>query len=778
MGKKQSQWTVVGKRKLELSNLDKVLFPEDHVLKAEVIQYYLNIAPTILTHIKGRALTLIRFPDGIHGESFYQKNRPGWAQDWIEFARLGKEEKDYILGTEPALLVWLANLAALEIHQLHSRKPDFDKPDYMVFDLDPPEGYDFTKIVPIAFDLKAHIESFGYTTFVKTTGGKGIHICSPLEPKQGFSEVFDAAQLIAQPFVEKNQSTTTLHIKKDARKGRVLVDIYRIRSGQSIVSPYSLRARVGAPVSMPLTWSELEQLKSPLAFNIHNAVDKVVQDGDAWEGMGAYAVELHTHRSTKVSVPKKLPPNKKHKTPEQLETYKKKRDFEKTPEPAGEIITGGNNNFVVHRHHASHLHYDLRLEKDGVLKSWAVPKGMPPKPGVRRMAVQTEDHPMEYLKFDGKIPKGQYGAGEMWIYALGKYQITKDKKDGFYFRLNSKELTGEYRIYRTKEKEFLLERVDEPQVDWLHRFVEPMLSETANEPPKGDDFTYELKWDGIRALISYEDGKVTLRTRNQIDITAQFPELLDGEKAFRATNGVFDAEIVSLDATGKPIFKKVINRMQARGETNILKASKTNPIYCYVFDCIYLDGRPLINESLKKRKEFLKDVIRFDTPYRLSETVDDGNSLFEAAREHGLEGIMAKKIDSKYLPGRRSDCWIKVKIRQSSEVVIIGFTKGKGDRGQTFGALHIAEKIDNTLQYRGKVGTGFDDATIKEILKELKKVKQLKSIDVVGELLDKSTSTWLEPLIVAEVSYSKVTPDKMFREPVFIRLRPDMTVPG
>ncbi|HYG01493.1 MAG TPA: non-homologous end-joining DNA ligase, partial [Chryseosolibacter sp.] len=523
MAKKNSQWAQVGKHKLELSNLEKMLFPEDEVVKAEVLQYYLNIAPTILHHIKGRAMTLIRFPDGVHGESFYQKNRPEWAPDWIEFEKLGSIEKDYIIATEPALLVWIANLAGLELHQLHSRKPHFDKPDYMVFDLDPPEGYDFKKIVPIAFDLKEHIESFGYHTFVKTTGGKGIHICCPLEPQQDFSTVFDAAQLIAQPFVER-QKDTTLHIKKEARKGRVLVDIYRIRSGQSIVSPYSLRARIGAPVSMPITWEELETLENPKVYNIRNAVDKVLADGDAWESFGAYAVELHTHRKTKVAVGKKLPANKKHKTPEQLETYKGKRDFEKTPEPAGKIVTGSNNNFVVHRHHATNLHYDLRLEKDGVLKSWAVPKGFPPRPGVKRLAVQTEDHPMEYLTFHGKIPKGEYGGGDMWIYALGKYQITKEKKDGFYFRLNSKEMSGEYRIHNTKGKEFLLERVDEPQIDFINRFVEPMLSESRDKPPTDDGFIYEVKWDGIRALVSFEDGKVKIHTRNQNDVTAQFPE--------------------------------------------------------------------------------------------------------------------------------------------------------------------------------------------------------------------------------------------------------------
>ena len=774
MAKKNTQWAQVGKRKLELSNLDKILFPEDDVLKAEIIEYYLKIAPTILNHIKGRALTMIRFPDGVHGESFYQKNRPEWAPDWIEFETLGSVEKDYIIATEPALLVWLANLAGLEIHQLHSRRPHFDKPDYMVFDLDPPEGYDFKKVIPIAFNLKEHVEGYGYTTFVKTTGGKGIHICCPLEPQQDFSTVFDAAQSIAQPFVEKYPNETTLHIKKDARKGRVLVDIYRIRSGQSIVSPYSLRARIGAPVSMPITWDELRDVKDPKMFNIRTAVEKVLADGDAWESFGAFAVELHTHRTQKNA--KKLPASKKHKTPEQLETYEKKRDFKKTPEPAAQIVTGGNNNFVVHRHHASHLHYGLRLEQEGVLKSWAVPRGLPPRPGIRRLAVQTEDHPMEYLTFNGKIPKGQYGGGDMWIYALGKYQITKEKKDGFYFRLNSREMTGEYRMHRTKEKEYLLERVDEPQVDFINQFIEPMLSETRDTPPKGDDYIYEVKWDGIRALITYEEGKMKIVTRNQNNVTKHFPELLEGEKAFRATNAVFDAEIVHLDSAGKPVFKKVINRMMTSGDSAIQKASKVTPCYCYIFDCLYLDGRSLLNEPLVKRKEWLKDSVRDDTPYRVSDYVDDGHSLLEAAREHGLEGIMAKKADSKYLPGKRTDCWYKIKIRQSSEVYVIGYTKGKGERGITFGALHIAEKIGDDFHYRGKVGTGFDDATIKEILNFLKQVKTIKRADVIGTLLDERISVWLEPRAIAEVSYSKLTPDKMFREPVFIKLRPDISV--
>jgi len=772
MAKKKSQWVTIGKRKLELSNLEKELFPENHILKAEIIEYYLKIAPTLLNHVKGRALTLIRFPDGIHGEMFYQKNRPEWAPDWLEFATLGKEKKDYIIATEPASLVWLANLASLELHQLHSRKPNFDFPDYMVFDLDPPEGYDFKKIIPIAFELKEFIESFGYHPFVKTTGGKGIHICCPLEPRFDFHTVFDAAQLIAQPFVDRHPNETTLHIKKEARKGRILIDIYRIRSGQSIVSPYSLRGRVGAPVSMPLKWEELAALTDPKEHNINTALEKVLADGDAWEGIEAFAVDLHTHR--KKTVPKELAPSRKRKTPEQLASYDKKRDFSKTTEPQAVIGDTGGNNFVIHRHHATNLHYDLRLEQDGVLKSWAVPRGFPPHPGVKRLAVQTEDHPMKYLTFNGTIPKGQYGGGDMWIYATGKYSITKEKKDGFYFRLSSKEISGEFRIYKIqKDKEYLLERVDTPQVDYLNDTLEPMLSDSVSKPPIGDKYLYEVKWDGIRALISLQDGVVRIRSRNQNDITKQFPELCIPDKSFRATCGLFDAEIVCLDETGKPQFKKVIHRLMAQGETTIAKNSKTSPAYCYIFDCLYLDGRPLINEPLMKRREWIKDAIKTDSSYRVSEVEEDGELLFEAARLHNLEGIMAKDKNGKYLPGRRSDSWMKIKIRNTAECVVIGFNEGQGNRASTFGGLHIAELKEGKLTYRGKVGSGFNDDDLKEIGGMIKKLKKIKK-PITQKVLDEKVSQWVEPKYFVEVTFASFTPDKIFREPVFVRLRPDL----
>ena len=769
---RKAQWVNIGKHKVELSNLEKELYPDDGVLKAEVIEYYLKIAPTILSHLKGRPLTLLRFPDGIYGETFYQKNRPDWAPEWIEYVQLGKEKKDYIVPTSDASLVWLANLACLELHQMHSRKPHYEHPDYFVFDLDPPEGYDFTNIVDIGFRLKEHVEGYGYHTFVKTTGGKGIHIVVPIEPKWDFHEAFQAARDIAQPFVDKN-ADTTLHIKKDARKGRVLIDIYRNRGGQSIIGAYSLRGRIGAPASFPLNWDDLEGVTDPKIFNIKSVVDRVLSEGDAWEGIGAYAAHLHTKPRPQL-VKEDLPPGEKYKTPEQLESYDKKRDFEKTREPEAEYAGGEGNGFVVHRHHASRLHYDLRLEQDGTLKSWAVPRGLPPRPGVKRLAVATEDHPMKYLTWEGTIPKGQYGGGDMWVYALGRYEITKEKKTGFYFHLHSKEVDAEYRIHLMKEKEWLLERVDNPQIDWVKGNTEFMMANQVKKPPKGDQYTYEVKWDGIRVFICIDEGEITILSRSHRVINKQFPELLIPEKAFRATSALFDAEIVCFDEDGKPAFKKVINRLMQGNEGAIERYTRTNPAFCYVFDCLYLDGRPLINEPLMKRREWMVDSVKRDTPYRVSELEEDGDALFAAAKEMGLEGIVAKDKMSKYLPGKRSSNWLKIKVRQTTDCLILGYSEGKGDRQKYFGALQIAEKDGDKLQYRGKVGTGFNEQSMKEIYELLAKEPVLDEKPIEEKPMDDAITTWIEPRIWCEIQYAQLTKNNTFREPVFVRLRQDL----
>jgi DNA ligase D-like protein (predicted ligase)/DNA ligase D-like protein (predicted polymerase)/DNA ligase D-like protein (predicted 3'-phosphoesterase) len=775
MGSNTKQIVQVGKRKLELSNLDKVLFPQDQILKAQLIHYYVSIAPTILRHLKGRPLSVVRFPDGLGGESFFQKDRPKWAPDWIDHAILGGEEKDYVIATEEATLVWLANLACIELHQMQVRSPHFDKADYIVYDFDPPEGFRFPQVAELAFEFKERLETFGYVPFVKTTGRKGLHILTPIEPKWTMDKAFEAAKAIAEPYVASHGSALTLQIKKENRKGRVLLDIYRNRQSQTIVSAYSLRGNDGAPVSTPLSWDELENLESPSSLNLHTVPQRVTELGDPWETFGACATTLHTE--PKPAIPAaKLPPARTRKTPEQLESYSKKRSFDKTTEPpaAKSSAPTTGSAFVVHRHHATRLHYDLRLERDGILKSWAVPKGLPPRPGIKRLAVAVEDHPLDYVNFDGEIPKGQYGGGMMWKFAQGRYEITKQKEDGFYFRLNSRELTAEYRMHNTKGNDWLLERVDNPQADWLRARIDPMLAKPAAEPPNSPDYLYEVKWDGIRALISLDEGQIKIHGRNGLDITNQFPELTDPE-SFRATGGVFDGEIVCLQSDGRPDFANVIHRMQQKTDGGIKLARGRCPAACYLFDCLYLDGRPIMNDPLARRREWLADAIRKtqSASYRLSEAIEDGRALYEAVKGMSLEGIMAKNRNSPYTPGKRGDSWLKIKSRTTVECIIIGYSKGKGDRASTFGALHLAELRDNQLIYLGKAGSGFDAATQKSIFAELSKLQKIKR-PVKERPDDDSVSVYLEPKLICEVSFATKTKDGILREPVFLRLRPDL----
>ncbi len=769
---RSSQVVQVGRRKIELSNLKKVLWPEDGVLKAELIQYYLTIAPTILAHIQGRPMSLVRFPDGIHGETFFQKNLPDWTPDWIESAEIGEAEKTirYFVPTEEASLVWLANLACIELHQMHCRVKHRDHPDYFVFDIDPPDGTPWNLIADTGQALREAIEAYGYHTFVKTTGRKGLHVVAPIEPKWDFDTVFKATEAIAKPFVAANAKTCTLRIQKNQRGNKILIDIYRNRPSQTIVSAYSVRGLPGATVSMPLRWEQLHEIDGVRAFHIRNVPDIVKREGDVWQGMEAFAVELHTSR-TAPKARRTLPESRQYKTPEQLASYADKRRFSNTPEPAPQDLTEGANRFVVHRHHAQRLHYDLRLEMDGVLRSYAVPKGLPPRPGIKRLAIQTEDHPVEYLSFEGTIPKGEYGGGDMWVYACGRYEITKQKKDSLYVRLSSPGLSGEYRIIPTRDRENILERVDTPQTDWLVEPVEPMLAELAREVPSHGEWLYEVKWDGIRAMVSLDEGVVRIRSRNQNDITAAFPELTDAASAFGATCGLFDCEIVCLDGTGRPVFRDVINRMRQSGGA-AERARRKHPAFCYVFDCLYLDGRPLVGEPVERRREWMADAVRPGTAYRVSKTVEDGAALFRAAGEMGLEGIMAKRAGSTYTPGRRSGAWLKIKTRNTVDCVIIGYTAGKGDRAATFGALHIAEPRDGSWHYLGKVGTGFDGRTLENVNEELKKTPAGRRV-IRDKPPDDRETTWLEPVLWCEVTYGTMTPNETLREPVFVRLRPD-----
>jgi DNA ligase D-like protein (predicted ligase) len=300
-----------------------------------------------------------------------------------------------------------------------------------------------------------------------------------------------------------------------------------------------------------------------------------------------------------------------------------------------------------------------------------------------------------------------------------------------------------------------------------------MLAESAKKVPLGEEYMYEVKWDGIRSIIVIDDGNVTIRSRNQKDITAQFPELCIPEEAFRISTACFDGEIVCLDEVGRPVFKDVIRRLFHKSEGAAERASKKHPAMCYLFDCLYLDGRPLVNDPLWQRREWLADSIRPETPFRLSEAVDDGNALFEASKQMGLEGIIAKDTKSLYYPGKRASGWIKIKVRNTIDCVIIGYTEGKGDRSNYFGAMHIAKLEGDSYNYLGKVGTGWDAKQMKEIFEELKEIKQ--SAKVIAEKpLDEKVSTWVEPVKHCEVQFASVTSAGTLREPVFVRFRPDL----
>jgi len=391
----------------------------------------------------------------------------------------------------------------------------------------------------------------------------------------------------------------------------------------------------------------------------------------------------------------------------------------------------------------------------------------PPVPGVKRLAVQTEDHPIKYLTFEGEIPKGEYGGGMMWVYASGRYEITKTKKQGFYFRLSGAQLSAEYRMHLMKDKEWLLERVDTPQRNLLGQFVKPMQASAAKQVPIGD-YYYEIKWDGIRALIYLNEGQLKIYSRNGNDITEQFPELNVPEVAFRINNAIFDGEIVCLDGEGKANFKKVMKRLMSK--KNFDSASSRSPAYCYLFDCLYLDGRSLMNDPQERRRWWMIDSVRMgEANYRVSEALEDGRGLFEAVKQLGVEGIVAKMKDAKYVIGKRSDVWVKVKVKETQDCFIIGFTKGEGERVQTFGSLQLAEKQEGSLIYRGRVGTGFDERLLKHLTNEMSGlITELKPIRV--EVHDEKKTVWIHPTMKCEVEYSMVTENGTFRDPVFKKL--------
>jgi bifunctional non-homologous end joining protein LigD len=451
-----------------------------------------------------------------------------------------------------------------------------------------------------------------------------------------------------------------------------------------------------------------------------------------------------------------------------LDEYREKRSRKRTPEPFGSRAKRtGNPRFVVQRHDARRLHYDFRLERDGVLASWAVPKGIPLKRGERRLAVHVEDHPLEYGDFEGTIPAGEYGAGTVEIWDRGTFELLEEKRNGgLTVRLHGGRLDGVWTLVPARldgnPKNWLLLRKD--GASGTDGRYAPMLAAASETLPHGEGWVYEPKWDGFRAIVSISAGDARLTSRNGNDLTQRFPDVARAaEHAVRSADAVLDAEICALDERGRSKFSLL---QQGEGTLALV-----------VFDVLEVDGEPLFELPLSERRKRLERLV---DPRAggvvVSPQFEDGDALLRAAHEQGLEGVVAKREDSPYFPGRRGTEWRKVKVRGRQEVVIAGYTRGQGRRSAGFGSLVVGVHEAGGLRWAGNVGTGFTESEIERLLElfrplerpdtpftETPKMPRVRKSDVV----------WVEPKLVAEVEFAEWTREGRLRAPVYMGLRED-----
>jgi bifunctional non-homologous end joining protein LigD len=452
-----------------------------------------------------------------------------------------------------------------------------------------------------------------------------------------------------------------------------------------------------------------------------------------------------------------------------LSEYERKRDRKKTPEPFGGRARSKNPIFVVQRHDARRLHYDFRLERNGVLASWAVPKGVPLEPGEQHLAVHVEDHPLEYGSFEGEIPKGNYGAGKVEIWDHGTYELLQEKKDGgLTVRLHGERLEGTWALVPAHlsgdEKNWLiLRKREEGATSGKRRVYRPMLATLTEDLPHGEGWEYEPKWDGYRALGYVRGGEVKLLSRNGKDLTQRFESVAkELVKALRTPDAVVDGEVVALDSQGRSSF----SAMQ-QGSTQLAYE---------VFDLLEADGEPLVDLPLTERRARLGKLLARNPVVQLSGSFEDGDALFEAAQEQGLEGVMAKRSASRYVEGGRNRDWVKIKTHGRQEFVICGYTKGQGRRSGRFGALVLGVHRGREWEWVGNVGTGFGDRDIDELLAKLEPLRRDTSpFPVVPKMpkVKKGDVVWVEPKLVAEVEFAQWTHDGHLRAPSFQGLRDD-----
>ncbi len=512
--------------------------------------------------------------------------------------------------------------------------------------------------------------------------------------------------------------------------------------------------------------------------------------------------------------------------PKKLEEYRKKRQFDRTPEPSGaDIPSKTENNFVVQKHDATRLHYDFRLAIDGTLKSWAVPKGPSLNPNDKRLAVRTEDHPLDYANFEGNIPAGSYGAGEVMVWDRGTFQL-EGKGDALQqlehgevkFSLNGEKLHGSFVIVKLKNSqkgnEWLMIKHKDSAVDpnWnidehdgsvlTGRLLEEIKAEeapkrvpsplhaselegakksampgrmasmlaTLSERPFSDpNWLFEIKWDGVRALAWIDDGELTLRARSGSDITSQYPDLAGMPKLFSGRQAILDGEIAVLDGRGHSDFEELQERMHVRNPGQ--KLLSEFPAVYFAFDLLYCDGFDLREAPLLERKQLLQRLLHASDRIRYSDhQVEKGKELFELAKQNELEGIIAKRLDSRYV-SERSANWLKLKISKTLDAVVAGWTAPRG-AGAPLGSLLLGLYEGKKLRFIGHAGSGFDVKTHKEVAAKLKELETSKSpFDKILETNEKAT--WVTPNLVARVRFSGWTQENRLRHPVFLGLRED-----
>jgi bifunctional non-homologous end joining protein LigD len=454
-----------------------------------------------------------------------------------------------------------------------------------------------------------------------------------------------------------------------------------------------------------------------------------------------------------------------------LDEYRRKRDATRTPEP----FARGRRRakapiFVVQRHDARRLHYDFRLERDGVLASWAVPKGIPVTPGERHLAVHVEDHPLEYAAFEGEIPAGQYGAGTVELWDTGTYELLEEKRDGgLTVRLAGKRLNGVWTLVPAKldgdpKNWLILKKRNGQDAPASRPRYEPMLTTLAEELPKGSGWLFEVKWDGYRTIAIVRTSEVELVSRRGNSLTERFGAIaraLPG--ALRTPHCVLDGEVCALDAEGRASFSEM---QQGSG-----------PLVFYVFDVLEVDGKPVLDLPFTERRARLAEIlVPSHAVVRLSESFDDGEALMRATKEQGLEGVIAKRADSPYQPGKRTRDWVKVKTHGRQEFLIAGYTRGKGRREGTLGALVLAHRVGDELVWAGNCGTGFTEGEIEKLLRKLRPLERATPpFARVPKMpkVRKGDLVWVTPKLVAEVEFVEWTHDGRLRAPSYKGLRDD-----